>query len=189
MPEGTHGLMGMAFDTAEIYVNMLEAWSKDTANELARGPMSNLIAQNASAPGFFDLRLGRTYANGTELNGHMLIGQHLDGMEAVNAQPKLERVNLFHWTVAMDGMNINGKPFTSWNKSGVTGVPDGKVAAVFDSGFTTSAFPKELIDAIYGSIPGAVHYNGSIPGTGNGAGLDNWIIPCNASANISFVFA
>ncbi|KAL1945700.1 hypothetical protein VTO73DRAFT_1702 [Trametes versicolor] len=189
MPEGTQGLMGMAFDTTGIYVNMLEAWSRDTANELARGPMSNLIAQNASAPGFFDLRLGRTYANGTELNGHMLIGQHLEGAEAVESAPKLERVDLFHWVVAMDGMNINGKPFTGWNKSIVAGVPEGKVAAVFDSGFTTSAFPKELIDAIYGSIPGAVRYNGSILDTDNGAGLDNWIVPCNASANISFVFA
>lgn len=189
MPAGTHGLMGMAFDTAEIYINMLEAWSKDTANELARGPMSNLIAQTASAPGFFDLRLGRTYANGTELNGHVLIGQHLDGAEAVDAAPKLERVDINHWTVAMDGMNINGKPFTSWNKSGIAGVPDGKVAAVFDSGFTMSSFPKEVVDAIYGSIPGAVKYNGSIFDTENTAGFDNWIVPCNASANISFVFA
>ncbi|KAL1945699.1 hypothetical protein VTO73DRAFT_1701 [Trametes versicolor] len=187
--EGTQGLMGMAFDTTAIWWGMADAWSNDTANELARGPMSNLIAQNASAPGFFDLRLGRTYANGTELNGHMLIGQHLEGAEAVDSALKLERVDLHHWTVAMDAMNINGQPFTGWNKSKVAVVPDGKVAAVFDSGFTMSSFPREVVDAIYGSIPGAVKYNSSILSTPWEAGMDNWIVPCNASANISFVFA
>ncbi|KAI0633847.1 acid protease [Trametes polyzona] len=188
MPPGIQGLMGMAFDTAETWFVMNKTWGEDAANELARGPMTSLIAQDPAAPGFFDLELGRTLANGSEVNGHLYIGQHLASREAVTQAPKLERVSDDHWTFAMDGMNINGQRFTGFNTSAVKKVPEGKVAAVLDSGFSMSAFPKELIDAIYGSIPGAVKYPSLIPGTEN-SGDNNWIVPCNASANISFVFA
>ncbi|KAI0373545.1 acid protease [Pilatotrama ljubarskyi] len=188
MPDDVDGIMGVAFEgLSPIAINISRAWGLDVASKLGRAPITNLFSQDPSAPAYFDLELSRLDQDGTAQNGHFFIGQHKPGAEAVAEAPKLQRIDPGHWTVVMDGAKINGQPF-SFNKSSVDGVPDGKVAAVFDSGFTYSQFPKALIDAIYGSIPGAVPYSGLIPGMDNGAG-NNWIVPCNASANISFIFA
>ncbi|KAI0351016.1 acid protease [Trametes cingulata] len=188
MPGDIAGLMGIAFDSlSPITTNISLAWGLEAGKELGRTPITNLISQDPSVPGYFDLELGRLDENGTQQNGHFYIGQHMPGAESVANAPKLERISAEHWTVVMDGAKVNGQPF-AFNKSSVKGVPDGKVAAVFDSGFTYSQFPSALVNAIYGSIPGAVPYSGAIPGTDNGAG-NNWIVPCNASANISFTFA
>ncbi|EJF60415.1 acid protease [Dichomitus squalens LYAD-421 SS1] len=71
-----------------------------------------------------------------------------------------------------------------FNKSIVSGVPNGKVLAVLDSGFTLPPLPAAAVNAIYSQIPGAVLYN-----TTSGA-LNGWIDPCEfAPVNVSFTFA
>ncbi|KAI0666647.1 aspartic peptidase domain-containing protein [Trametes maxima] len=188
MPPGVNGIIGMAFDTTSIYVKLLESWGRDTAGILGRAPMTNLLAQDPSTPGFFDLRLGRQSINGTEEDGHLFIGQHLTGATAVTKAPKIPRVDYNHWTLLMDGMKINGRPYTGFSKSVQKSVPEGKVATVLDTGFTYSQLPVPVVDAIYSSIPGAILYNGTVPGIDNQATNTTWIVPCNASANISFAF-
>ncbi|KAI0633845.1 aspartic peptidase domain-containing protein [Trametes polyzona] len=186
MPDGIVGLIGLAFDgLAAIPATLAQTWGKEAALELGLGTITNVIAQDRFKPGYFDLHLGRTDENNTDHDPHFLIGQHAPGFEAVTSAPKLERVDDRHWTVALDGVTINGKAF-EFNKSAVAGVPAGKVGATFDSGYTTSVFPDALIDAIYSSIPGAVKYTNAIPGTDNPAG-NNWILPCNASTNLTFI--
>ncbi|KAI0819330.1 acid protease [Trametes gibbosa] len=188
MPDGVQGLIGMAFETARIYTALENEWGTEAANALGLGPMSNLIAQDSSVPGFFDLQLGRLGPFDSEPhNNHLLIGQHLANATAVASAPKLERIDPYHWTIAMDGMNINGKPFTGWNTSGVAGTPPGKIAATLDSGYTFSVWPHSVLDAVYGSIPGAVKVDGPIPGT-KLPPQNNWVVPCNVSPNVSFVF-
>ncbi|KAI0644417.1 acid protease [Trametes meyenii] len=188
MPPGVRGIIGMAFDTTSIFVELLQSWGKDSAIKLGRGPMTNLLAQDPSTPGFFDLRLGRQSINGSEEDGHLFIGQHLTGRAAVTNAPKIPRVDFNHWTLLMDGMKINGQPYTGFGKSVKESVPEGKTATVLDSGFTYSQLPVPVIDAIYSSIPGAVLYNGTVPGIDNQPTNTTWIVPCNASANISFAF-
>ncbi|KAI0328367.1 acid protease [Cubamyces sp. BRFM 1775] len=185
-PGNIKGLIGMAFDTATIFQTLWEAWGLESAQQLGRAPITNLFTQNPSAPAYFDLQLSRMDADGAEQDGHFLFGQHARGMEAVDKAPKLERVDLNHWTVALDDMKINGKPFTGWNKSVVSGVPEGKIATVFDSGFTYPQLTQAAVDAIYSSIPGAVPYHGPVLGTDNVQNTTNWIVPCNASTNLTF---
>ncbi|KAH9894785.1 aspartic peptidase domain-containing protein [Cubamyces lactineus] len=186
-PGNIKGLIGMAFDTATIFQTLSETWGLESTQKLGRAPITNLFTQNPSAPAYFDLELGRLDASGVEQGGHLLFGQHAKGMEAINKAPQLQRIQPDHWTVVMDGMSINGKPFTGWNKSAVPDVPEGKVATVFDSGFTYTQLPDAVVAAIYSSIPGAVPYNGPIPGTDNGGNVTSWIVPCNASTNLSFI--
>lgn len=179
--------MGVAFETLAMIPNSLsQAWGDDAAYALGTGVASSLLAQDRSTPGYVDLQLGRLDGNGTDRGGHFLAGQHAPGLEAVANAPKLEQIDINHWTILMDGASINGKPF-SFNKSGVASVPAGKLAVTLDTGYTSSVFPNAFVDAIYSSIPGAVKYIGAIPGTDNGPG-NNWIVPCNASTNITFVF-
>ncbi|KAI0328368.1 acid protease [Cubamyces sp. BRFM 1775] len=186
LPDNILGIIGMAFDTAAIFTVLTQVWGLESAQKLARSPITNLFAQNPSAPAYFDLQLSRADINNVEHDGHFLFGQHAQGMEAIEQAPKFERVGTEHWTLVMDGMKINGKPFTGWNKSVVAGIPDGKLATVFDSGYTYPQIPQVAVDAIYSSIPGAVPYHGAIPGTDNGGNVTNWIVPCNASTNLTF---
>ncbi|KAI9059166.1 acid protease [Trametes sanguinea] len=188
-PGGIRGLIGMAFDNAALYSELFHHWGSESANRLGRAPITNLFTQNPSAPGFFDLELSREDITGVERDGHFFFGQHAPEMQsALQKAPKIERVQALHWTLAMDGMKINGKPFTAWNKSVIPGLPQGQVAVPLDSGFTYPQIPDAVVHAIYSSIPGAVFYPGNIPGIDNGPSGTNWVVPCNASANISFTF-
>lgn len=187
LPANVDGIMGVAFETlAMIPMALSPVWGDDAAYALGTGVASSLLAQDRSKPGYIDLQLGRQDANGTDHDAHFLAGQHAPGLEAVVNAPKLEQINVNHWTILMDGASINGKPF-SFNKSGIASVPAGKLAVALDSGYTSSVLPDAFVDAIYSSIPGAVKYTDAIPGTDNGPG-NNWIVPCNASTNITFIF-
>ncbi|KAI0656586.1 acid protease [Cubamyces menziesii] len=185
-PGNVKGLIGMAFDTATIFQTLMGTWGLESAQQLGRAPITNLFTQNPSAPAYFDLQLSRIDADGAEQGGHFLFGQHAKGLEAVEQAPKLERIQMDHWTVALDAMTINGKQYTGWNKSAVPSLPEGKIATVFDSGFTYPQIPEAAVNAIYSSIPGAVTYHGPIPGTDNVGDVTSWIVPCNASTNLTF---
>ncbi|PIL34121.1 hypothetical protein GSI_03832 [Ganoderma sinense ZZ0214-1] len=171
------GIMGMAFDIASIYETVQGAWGTDAANSLARSPMTALFAQNSSLPNNFDVQLARS----TELNdiaeGVFVISSHATGYENVTSAPKLPRVAPEHWSVVVDGMLINGQSF-AFNQSRIDGVPTGSIVAALDTGFSFPPLAPAAVDAIYGSIPGALYDSNS----------QVWLVPCNASANLTFVF-
>lgn len=176
-------MLGMAFDDTSIYEALAQAWGKETANELGRAFITNLFAQNQSLPNNFDIQLGRETLDDPTGTNTFTISGHAPGFENVTEAPKLTRQMPDHWTLYLDEMHINGEQF-AFNKSIVSGVPDGKVLAVLDSGFSLPPLPAAAVDAIYSQIPGAVLYNST-----NGA-LNGWIVPCDfAPVNVSFTFA
>ena len=68
------------------------------------------------------------------------------------------------------------------NESHVPGVPEGKVIAALDTGFTLPPLPQGAVDTIYSNIPGAVWYNTT-------QALKGLVIPCNTFkiSELSFV--
>lgn len=76
----------------------------------------------------------------------------------------------------LDVISINGNNVTL-NTTGKN-VPPGKSVAVLDTGATDGSMPKFIVDAIYSQMPGAV-FNAS---------SKEWIIPCNSTADVRFVF-
>ena len=54
----------------------------------------------------------------------------------------------------------------------------GKVVAALDTGSSYPTLPAAAIAAIYGSVPGAVYDDTS----------DLWLLPCESSPNVTFVF-
>ena len=111
--------------------------------------------------------------------GTFIISAHETGYEDVAESPKLPRVRPDHWSLILDEMRINGEAF-AFNKSSVPGVPQGKVIAVLDTGFSLPPLPQAAVDAIYSKIPGAAFWNSPI--------INSWIIPCNSSTDLSFYF-
>ncbi|KAM5543337.1 hypothetical protein V8D89_003211 [Ganoderma adspersum] len=175
---GYDGILGMAFDVGPIHAKVQAEWGPEAADALALSPMTALFTQNASLPNNFDIQLSRPE---TELSdtadGLFVISSHAAGFENVTGAPKLSRVAPAHWSVAMDEMLINGQSF-SFNKSRVAGAPPGKIVAALDTGSLLSALPPAAVDAIYGSVPGAVYDNVT----------EAWLVPCDRSPNLTFVF-
>lgn len=120
------------------------------------------------------------HGQGAFTHGTFLVGEHDANFQDVTSAPQLPVVSPGdRWAVVLDAMNINGAPFT-FDKSSVPGTPDGKVVALLDTGYSFPPLPPAAVDAIYSSIPGAVRD----PSLGF-----PWVVPCNASLKLSFVFA
>ena len=147
--------------------------------------MSNIFAQNTSAPNMFTVLLGRSYDKDGPEEGAFTISEYVDGFEDVAKQTKLFRtpaqtVNITdtpRWSVIMDSMTVNGKKF-KFNESVVDEVEDDKQVVVLDTGFTFSQLPPAAVDFIYSSIPGA-KFNST-------SGL--WVVPCESTTQLSFEF-
>ena len=132
---------------------------------------------NPALPNNFDVELARTSELDGEADGAFVISGHADGFEEVASAPQLSRVSDQHWSIVMDAMKVNGQAF-SFNKSRISGTPKGKIVAALDTGFSFPPLPPAAVDAIYGSIPGALYDTIS----------QVWLVPCNGSTNLTFVF-
>ncbi|KAI0645476.1 acid protease [Trametes meyenii] len=172
------GILGMSFNSpSSIQASLVKAFGPDVGSALGNTPMPALFTQQPDLPDSFDVQLGRTIELEDVAPGLFIIGNHDDNFQQITNAPPLPSVSTDHWSAVMDAMLINGKPFT-FNASRIDGVPEGKVAAVLDTGFSLPPLPPPAVDAIYSTIPGAVF--------DSDGGL--WIVPCNASTNLTFVF-
>ncbi len=177
--DGLDGIIGMSFNAPSAVINGLsKEFGPDAATQLGNTPLPALFSQQPDLPDSFDVLLGHADELGDVAQGTFLIGGHDDSFQAVAGAPQLTSVSTDHWSVVLDAMNINGKPFP-FNASRVQGVPAGKVAAVLDTGFSLPLILSPAVDAIYSSIEGAVFDKTT----------SFWIVPCNSSGvSLSFVF-
>ncbi|KAH9912981.1 aspartic peptidase domain-containing protein [Epithele typhae] len=177
MPSTFDGILGMAFDTAVIYPVVQENWGTEAADALARSPITNLFALDPTTPNFFDVQLARVSPDPNNVaEGVFLISEHDDAFQNITSAPMLPSLTPQHWSLAMDGLTVDGTPF-AFNASRVPGVPTGKVAAVLDTGFSLPQMPIAAVNAIYESLPGALYD----PEVG-------WVVPCDAAPTVVFTF-
>ncbi|KAG9027578.1 hypothetical protein FRB95_007609 [Tulasnella sp. JGI-2019a] len=82
----------------------------------------------------------------------------------------------------LDGIiGPDGKPIiVSSNIPVARGAGNGRLVALFDTGYSLPQVPKVIADAIYAHIPGA-YFNAGLEG-----GL--WTLPCTEETSITFVF-
>lgn len=173
--------MGLGFDGySTVYNTLARTYGAEFAAQTGNTPVTALFAQQPSLPRTVDIQLSREDELRDITDGTFLIGEHDATFQDVTSAPQLPVVSPGNrWAVVLDAMNINGAPFT-FNKSSVPGTPDGKVVALLDTGYSFPPLPPAAVDAIYSSIPGAVRD----PSLGF-----PWVVPCNASIKLSFVFA
>ncbi|KAH9895010.1 acid protease [Cubamyces lactineus] len=177
--ESAHdGILGMSTNNiSSIWNTIARNFGVDAANAFGNTPMPSLFLQQPNIPRNFDVALSRADGLNDVAPGVFLIGEHDQDFQQVENAPQLPSVSSEHWTIVMDAMTINGQQF-AFNASRVPGVPEGKVAAALDTGFSLPPLPPPAVDAIYSTIPGAAFSQS----------LQSWIVPCSASANVSFVF-
>ncbi|TDL23415.1 hypothetical protein BD410DRAFT_787244 [Rickenella mellea] len=120
--------------------------------------------------------------------GEITVGEIVPGLESITSQAKLpalkDEYNIQHWQTLLDKDGIigpDGQPISV--KSTVSDVdqPD-QLRVVFDTGFSLPQVTREVADAIYGRIPGAVFVPQSdAPGY--------WQFPCDYELNVTFKFS
>ncbi|KAL1950661.1 hypothetical protein VTO73DRAFT_5785 [Trametes versicolor] len=175
------GILGLGFNGySTVYNTLARTYGAEFAAQTGNTPVTALFAQQPSLARTVDMQLSREDELRDITHGTFLVGEHDANFQDVTSAPQLPVVSPGNrWAVVMDAMNINGAPFT-FNKSSVPGTPDGKVVALLDTGYSFPPLPPAAVDAIYSSIPGAVRD----PSLGF-----PWVVPCNASLKLSFVFA
>ncbi|KAF5343209.1 hypothetical protein D9758_013441 [Tetrapyrgos nigripes] len=119
--------------------------------------------------------------------GQLTINEVLNQYQNISQMPKLDLETVHrllkseqHWQALTDKNNgIIGPDGNVINvDSIVPKAPDGQLVAVFDSGFTFSQVPRDVSDAIYGRVQGAVYDSKN----------EWWTVPCGQMLNISFNF-
>ncbi|KAF8195465.1 aspartic peptidase A1 [Pholiota molesta] len=179
---------------AFIYVNDTSTFTSNIQAQgydglLGLGPnQSSAILKkikNASA----NTLLQQIFQADTSTNNYitLLLNRVVPGFENITSMPKLdvETVNKLlksdqHWQALTD-KNIgiigpDGIPIDI--DSIVPAAPSGQLVAVVDTGYTFSQVPRDVSDAIYGRVQGAVY------DTQN----QYWLVPCGQYLNISFNF-
>lgn len=172
--------MGLSFDdvnTSPINAQLKRAWGQNT--RLGMNPLTNLFTQNPDAPNSFDVLLDRSSDLDDEVSGTFLISEHHEDFEHVTEQPKLFRQSLGRWSILLDNMIVNGKKSTFGNST-LPNTPKGKIAVLMDTGFTFPPLPNYVVDNIYSNIPGSKRFGDDT--------FPQWLVPCGASANVSFTF-
>ncbi|KAI0823316.1 acid protease [Trametes gibbosa] len=173
------GILGISFNAPSAVLGTLaQAVGNDIALQIGSTPLPALFSQQPDLPDSFDVALTRADELGDVSEGTFLIGEHDDNFQDVTDAPQLTSVSPDHWSVVLDSMKVNGQAF-QFDPSRIQNVPSGKVAAVLDTGFSFPPLPPAAVDAIYSSISGAVFDKDQ--------GI--WIVPCNETTQLSFVFA
>ncbi|KZT52700.1 acid protease [Calocera cornea HHB12733] len=119
--------------------------------------------------------------------GYFSISEVLTQYKQVMSMPMLPVVqssNMLeqHFAVVLDAAIGNNGQQIALPTSSVSGVPAGKLVAVFDTGYSFPQIPPAITTAIYSGIPGAKQEQLSDGGI-------YWTLPCTEVVNAAFVFA
>ncbi|CAE6426732.1 unnamed protein product [Rhizoctonia solani] len=173
------GLLGLGFDTLSD-INRLVAQTFSGAT-WGRSLLSNIFLSDLSTPNHIAFRLDRLYDGNDTDTGSFDIGTFASGLEAVNGTAEIPVFSSspsqnIYWTVLVDGFAVNGKNQTLQTTiTNGTVPPDGKVAAVLDTGYSLPQLRPELAAAIYEPLGGVFDTDSAM-----------YVVPCEAQTNVTF---
>ncbi|KAJ7791230.1 acid protease [Mycena olivaceomarginata] len=153
------GLIGLGPNEGSAIQEKLDGDAGDTM-------LNRIFQQNKTTANYITFLLDRKNDPGEPFTGQFTIGEAVKGFENITSQTKLnvETVHKLledqqHWQALTDkDKTVIGPDGNVINiDSIVPKAPDGQMVAVFDSGFTFSQVPRDMSDAIYGRVQGAVY--------------------------------
>ncbi|KAJ6549499.1 aspartic peptidase domain-containing protein [Mycena sp. CBHHK59/15] len=175
-----NGLVGLGPNEGSLIQAKIDSAAGDTM-------LNRIFQQNKTTSNYITFLLDRKNDPSQTLTGQFTIAEPVTGYENITSQTKLnvETVHKIledqqHWQALTDKDHTVVGPDGSVISisSIVPKAPDGQLVAVFDSGFTFSQVPRDLSDAIYGRVQGAVY------DTKN----EWWTVPCGQELNLTFFF-
>jgi hypothetical protein len=174
------GLIGLGPNEGSAIQEKLDGDAGDTM-------LNRIFQQNKTTANYITFLLDRKNDPGEPFTGQFTIGEAVKGFENITSQTKLnvETVHKLledqqHWQALTDkDKTVIGPDGNVINiDSIVPKAPDGQMVAVFDSGFTFSQVPRDMSDAIYGRVQGAVYDSKN----------EWWTVPCGQMINLTFSF-
>ncbi|KAG9227430.1 hypothetical protein PTI98_010955 [Pleurotus ostreatus] len=178
--QGYDGLIGFGPNDGSVIQDKLKGDAGDTL-------LTNIFQQNQTQQNYITMLLDRKGDPREAFTGQMTISELVPTFENITTMPKLDVKMLLklidsdqHWQAVTDSDNgvIGPDGSVLKMKSLVPKAPKGKFVAVIDSGFTFSQVPRDISDAIYGRVRGAVY------DTEN----EYWTVPCGQYLSLSFRF-
>jgi hypothetical protein len=178
--QGYDGLLGLGPNKASVIRKKLDGNTGDTT-------LQHIFESDKDSPNYITILLDRKFDSADPFTGKLTISEVASGFENITSMPKLDVDTVSrllqtdqHWQALTDKdvgiIGPDGQPILV--DSIVPGAPDGQFVAVFDSGFTFSQVPRQVSDAIYGRVKGAVY----------DVKNEIWMVPCGQYLNISFAF-
>ncbi|KAG6915624.1 hypothetical protein DXG01_010663 [Tephrocybe rancida] len=178
--QGYDGLLGLGPNKGSVIYKKLDGHTGDTT-------LTHIFQQNTTAEAYITFLLDRKNGPAASFTGQLTISEVVKGFENITSMPQLDvdTVNKLlgsdqHWQALTDKntgiIGPDGNPIVV--SSIVPSAPDGTYVAVFDSGFTFSQVPRDVSDAIYGRVQGAVYDSKN----------EYWTVPCGQYLNISIGF-
>ncbi|KAA1466890.1 acid protease [Dentipellis sp. KUC8613] len=178
---GAQGLIGLGFDTI-FSSNILTAVANRTHGDVSgKAPLGNIFEQDPSTPNTLSFLFSRADDLESSATGMFAIGEEVQGYENVTKTPKLERTFAGPssvWGVLLDEFVVNGHSAPLASTLNDSAIPKGKVVTLLDSGSSAAQISIEAAKLIYDNIPGAVFSPADA----------QWVIPCNASSNVTLTF-
>ncbi|TFK52509.1 acid protease [Heliocybe sulcata] len=177
--QGYNGLVGLGPNSGSVIYQKVDDSTGDNV-------LDRIFSQNKTSQNFISFTLSRLGDPTDTIPGTFTISELVSGYENITSMPKIsvEKVHKLtdadqHWQIYTDKNGVigpDGEPIEI--KSIVPSAPDGQLVAVLDSGFTLPQVPRELSDAIYGRVQGAVYDTNS----------QVWTVPCDQLVNLAFKF-
>jgi len=179
--QGYTGVFGLGPNTGSLVRKKLKKKNADTV-------LQNIFNNgNKSEGNYITFLLDRQKDINDPFKGQMTIGELVPGYERIVDEPTLDVETVTrllksdqHWQALTDkdhGISGPDGKIIEYD-SIVPRAPDGQLVAVIDSGFTFSQVPREVADAIYGRVNGAVY----------DVSMERWVVPCNQYLNVVFHF-
>ncbi|KAJ3731206.1 aspartic peptidase A1 [Lentinula guzmanii] len=179
--QGYDGLIGLGPNEGSQIYDKLSGDAGDTL-------LNNIFSQSSnSSNNFISLLLNRHGDPGQNYTGQMTIAEYIPGFENVTSMPKIDVESVLellgsdqHWQALTDKNNgiIGPDGQVIQYDSIVPKAPDGQLVVVFDSGFTFNQVPRDISDAIYGRVQGAIYDSTN----------EWWTVPCGQMLNVSLNF-
>ncbi|KAJ7169191.1 aspartic peptidase domain-containing protein [Mycena crocata] len=188
---GICGLVGLGFDSPTQGI----AHSLSTAGidpSVGKSVLSSIFDQSPtpSQNRFFAISLSRLGDENGSADASINIGEYDSDYAAVQYEAKrpVHPPTAKSWRLLSDGITLNGVmvpwPVRSTNTS--AGL---KNLVLLDTGTTNILMRPDMRDSIYSKIPGAVlAKNSSLRNAYWSSDRDVWVVPCNASLDLSAIF-
>ncbi|KAJ7601197.1 aspartic peptidase domain-containing protein [Mycena floridula] len=174
--QGYDGLMGLGPNEGSSIFDKVDSSAGDS-------PLMRIFEGNSLSSNYITFLLDRKGVT-SNFTGQLTVSEIVPGFEAINNMPKMDVETVHklldqdqHWQALTDKdigiIGPDGQVIPT--DSIVPKAPDGQLVVVFDSGFTFNQVPRDVSDAIYGRVQGAVYDSTH----------EWWTVPCGQMLNIS----
>jgi hypothetical protein len=186
---GDCGLIGLGFDNPKVGIQNALTQAGQDGTTIGKSVLSNIFDMNPDKGRFFALSLSRERDARDSAPATLHISEYATRYESVQYEPirPVYPPTETNWNLLSKGFSVNGRPLSLVANDKT--VPGGNILIGLDTGNPGVCTRPEIREAIYSQIPGAVlSKNSSIPSRNFRVDQDIWVVPCNASLNLTMDF-